>query len=130
MWTPTGQTTATATGLAAGSYTVQVTDANGCTVTGQVTLTPTCTNELDFKENKCKLLGGTNGTLTVVAAGGTSPYTYLWSNGKTTKYIIGLAAGTYTVTVTDANGCTKTLSNSVGQPAALVALYTSNQCKL
>nr|MBK9649778.1 PKD domain-containing protein [Bacteroidota bacterium] len=117
LWTPTGQTTATATGLAAGSYTVQVTDANGCTVTGQVTLTQPAPMNLTSKKTNVSCFGGTNGTLTVVTAGGTSPYAYLWSNGKTTKYIIGLAAGTYTVTVTDANGCTKTLSNSVGQPA-------------
>nr|MBK9653592.1 T9SS type A sorting domain-containing protein [Bacteroidota bacterium] len=124
LWTPTGQTTQSATGLAAGNYTVKVTDANGCTATAQVTITQPPSMTLTSKRTNVSCFGGFNGTFTVVVNGGTPAYSYLWSNGKTTKFIIGLGAGTYTVTVTDAAGCTKTLSGIITQPPAMVALYT------
>jgi len=58
-------------------------------------------------------IGGAEGTASVIATGGTAPYTYLWSNGQTTASISGLTAGTYSVTVTDANGATSTASYTV-----------------
>ena len=61
--------------------------------------------------------GMMDGSATVTAGGGQAPYTYLWSNGGTTATIMGLAAGTYTVTVTDANGCTGMGSATVGEDA-------------
>lgn len=60
--------------------------------------------------------GGINGEVSVVVAGGTSPYTYLWSNGSTTSQITGLAIGNYTVTVTDDNGCSKECKTQVNSP--------------
>jgi hypothetical protein len=56
---------------------------------------------------------GNDGTATATPSGGTSPYTYAWSNGQATQTATGLAAGNYTVTVTDANGCTGTASATV-----------------
>jgi hypothetical protein len=124
LWAPSGGTGATATGLAAGTYSVTVRDANLCTFTvnniivGQpasaLTGTPGITSV------SCN--GGTNGTATVVASGGTPGYTYLWSNGATTATASGLSAGTYSVTITDANSCTTTINNIiVGQPAVITA---------
>lgn len=99
------QTTATATGLAAGSYDVTVTDANGCTTTETVVVTePTAVSATMSSTDETA--AGNDGTATATAAGGTSPYTYSWDNGGTTSMISGLAAGTYVVTITDANGCT------------------------
>ncbi|WP_424108311.1 SprB repeat-containing protein, partial [Pseudomonas viridiflava] len=66
--------------------------------------------------------GGTNGSATVSATGGTGPYTYSWSpSGGTAATATGLAAGTYTVTVTDANGCTATRAFTITAPPAIVA---------
>ncbi|MBK8845179.1 MAG: hypothetical protein IPO27_00955 [Bacteroidetes bacterium] len=59
------------------------------------------------------------------ASGGTTPYGYVWSNGSTIQNQTGLAAGTYTVTVTDANGCTATESQTVTQPTTVNAVVNS-----
>jgi hypothetical protein len=56
---------------------------------------------------------GTDGSIDLSVSGGTTAYSYSWSNGATTQDITGLAPGIYTVTVTDANGCTKSLTVQV-----------------
>ncbi len=121
FWTPTGQTTQTATGLCAGGYTVVATDANGCTFQNTFTLVqplaispnPTQVNVLCF--NQC------TGTATVTPSGGTAPYTYSWSTlpSQTTATATGLCAGSYTVTITDNNGCTRTNAITITQPTQL-----------
>ncbi|AOC96677.1 PKD domain protein [Flavobacterium anhuiense] len=118
------QTTATATGLAAGTYTVTVTDANSCQATRSFTINQPATalslitggGKTDVSCN-----GGANGTATVVPTGGTPGYTYSWNTTpvQTTATATGLAAGTYTVTVTDANSCQATRSFTINQPPAL-----------
>jgi hypothetical protein len=119
-WSNTG-TTASITGLTAGTYTATVTDANGCTTTTTATVTePTALTATSSNTNvSCN--GGADGSATVSATGGTSPYTYAWSNAGTTASITGLTAGTYTATVTDANGCTTTTTATVTEPIALSA---------
>ncbi|MEO8147352.1 MAG: T9SS type A sorting domain-containing protein [Bacteroidia bacterium] len=117
------QTTAIATGLTAGSYTAVVTDANGCTKVVTATVTQPAGITLTTSKNNVSCNGGANGTASVTATGGVTPYSYLWSNGKTTKNITGLAAGTYTVVVTDGNGCSKTASVVITQPTKITALY-------
>ncbi|WP_073000760.1 HYR domain-containing protein [Mariniphaga anaerophila] len=62
---------------------------------------------------------GADGYITVVASGGTAPYTYLWSDGQTLATAGGLSAGTYSVTVTDASGCQDTISATLTDPPAL-----------
>lgn len=63
--------------------------------------------------------GAADGSITATSAGGCAPYSYLWSNGATTQVLSGLAAGAYSVTITDANGCTGTGSITLSAPAAL-----------
>ncbi|WP_026991900.1 T9SS type A sorting domain-containing protein, partial [Flavobacterium subsaxonicum] len=121
-WSPSGGTSATANGLVAGTYSVVVTDANGCTVTQSVTITQTSAITATTSKTNVSCNGGSNGSATVVAAGGAGDYTYLWSpSGGTAATATGLASGTYTVTITDANGCSITRNVSITQPTALTA---------
>lgn len=108
-WAPYGGTASTATGLAAGAFTAMVTDANGCTSTTVVTISEpadiTATNSVT--STACGL---SNGTASVTAAGGVGSYTYSWSpSGGTADNASNLAAGGYTCTITDANGCTESV---------------------
>lgn len=109
------------TNLPAGIYTITVTDGNGCIAT--VSAVVTQPNQLNATAVGSSLacFGNTNGIGSVAVSGGTPPYSYLWSNGDVTQSISGLAAGNYTVIVTDANGCTATASAAVTQPNELVA---------
>ncbi len=126
LWS-NGQTTAMATGLVAGNYTVTVTDANNCTTTTSVAIGQPATAlvvSTDQVENPtCN--GETDGSISITVSGGTAPYSYSWSNGYNSEDPAGLAAGTYTVIVTDANGCTATESYTLTEPAALSLGYSN-----
>jgi gliding motility-associated-like protein len=121
-WTG-GCTSASCTGLAPGSYTVTVTDANGCIATADTIIsqppqlvasitgtTPTTCN------------GACDGTATATAVGGTGAYTYSWNTipAQATAIATGLCAGTYTCTVSDANNCTSTITATITQPTLVV----------
>jgi|GEM_PF-1966846 len=119
------QTTQTATGLCATMYTITVTDTNGCsssvgvTVPQPVPVTATATTV----EPVC--FGDSTGSLCGIAAGGSGTYNgWLWSNGQTTTCATGLAAGTYTVTVTDSTGCPGSSTFTLNQPNQMVANVT------
>ncbi|HXB12369.1 MAG TPA: PKD domain-containing protein [Bacteroidia bacterium] len=129
LWTPVGQTNQTATGLTAGSYTLTVTDAIGCTATASVTLTQPTPITLLSAGFPVTCNGGDDGQATVIPAGGTTPYTYLWSGGTTNANADDLTATTYTITVTDANGCSATATASVTQPAAIQVGFDSDTLK-
>jgi carbon monoxide dehydrogenase subunit G len=105
--------------LAAGTYTVTVTDANNCTATTSATITQPTAIALSVTPAN-STCGSANGSINLTVSGGTPSYTYAWSNSSTIQDPTGLLAGTYTVTVTDANGCTKTTSatvNNTGGPS-------------
>ena len=132
-WNPGGNTNASASNLSAGTYTVTVTDNNGCTVTAsaiitgggiisvlaQVTANVTCN-------------GGTTGSASSSASGGTLPYTFNWNNGGTNNATVsGLSAGTYTVTGHDSCGSSGTAPVVITQPAAMsisIASQTNISC--
>ena len=92
-----GQTTAMAGSLAAGNYTVTVTDANGCTETQNVTVLEPIVLSSTVSSMNALCNGSSDGSATVSSAGGTAPYTYLWDDGQTTAMAGSLAAGNYTV---------------------------------
>jgi hypothetical protein len=123
VWSPSGGTGATASNLTAGTYTVTVTDVNGCTKTASYTVTqpPVLTAVMGAPVNvNCN--GGNNGSATVTAGGGIGPYTYAWSPaGGTAATGTGLTAGGYTVTVSDANGCTINSNVNITEPNAITA---------
>src|SRR5690606_24453905 len=100
------------TGLHAGTYSVTVTDANGCAAnhTFEVLNQQQLTLTLQPTLPAC---GQENGSITVTVSGGAEPYKYAWSTGATTKDLTDIGPGNYTVTVTDANGCTAIRSLNV-----------------
>jgi len=94
------------TNLGAGDYTVFVSDANRCNHTIKTTVTepPKLVLTIDSARN-VKCCGDTSGAVFISVTGGVGPYKYLWTNGKTTQDVTGLAQGQYAVLVTDLNGC-------------------------
>lgn len=124
LWS-NGETSFSAAVLAAGTYSVVITDANGCTTGTSFTITEPSALSASASSSNASCNGGSNGSVNVSANGGSSPYSYSWSNGATSASVSGLSAGTYSVTVTDANGCTTTASATVGQPSA-ISLSTSS----
>ncbi|MBK9023709.1 MAG: BspA family leucine-rich repeat surface protein [Saprospiraceae bacterium] len=117
LWTPGNHTSQTVNNLAAGTYNVTVTSANGCitTATATVNSSTAITVMSSVTNTTCGL---NNGSATASASGG-SGYIYNWSNGGNTATINNLAAGAYTVTVTSANGCTNTATATVNASAGI-----------
>ncbi|MCC9071455.1 T9SS type A sorting domain-containing protein [Flavobacterium sp. F-65] len=124
-WAPSGGTAATAAGLTVGPYTVTVTDGNGCSKQQVFNITaPSAIITSIVGQTNVSCNGGSNGSATVGATGGTGPgtYTYSWApSGGTAATASGLTEGTYTVTVTDANICSTTQEFIITQPNAIVA---------
>ena len=107
------------TGLTAGSYSVTAEDAAQCTATLSITIGQSSGPSLSISATDVSCYGGNDGTATVVATGGTVPYSYLWSNNEITSSISGLVAGAYEVTVTDATGCNGSDTVNIEQPPLL-----------
>ena len=126
MWS-TNDTTAIVSGLFAGPYTVQVTDASGCNSTRSFTITEPAvlTSSVAAVGGGCT--GSSTGSVTANAAGGTLQYSYSWNTNPlaTTQTVNNLPDGTYTVTVTDGHGCTSTSSGTVNVAARPVFTISS-----
>jgi hypothetical protein len=124
---PVTSTVSYASSLPAGSYTVSVTDFNGCS-SGATVITITNigapTGAATSTPNTCN--GNAAGTASITPTGGTAPLTYVWSpSGGTASTASGLAAGSYSVTVKDANGCILTSSTTITDPPAITGTITS-----
>lgn len=122
---PQNQTTQTATGLSAGTYTCIVTSSIGCSGSVNVNmaeippLSLSIVNQTDVTCNS-----GSDGTASVLATQGTTPYSYAWNqSSSTTSSANDLVAGVHTLTVTDANGCVQTIQITIGEPNALSIIF-------
>ncbi len=127
LWS-NGGTSAEICNLAPGNYTCTITDAGNCTIVSS-SITVTEPTALDICQNTVtdpSCLNSDNGCISVGACGGTTEYSYLWSNGETTAEICNLSIGGYSVTVTDANDCTATMSFSLNNPSNPLSLESSN----
>ncbi len=107
------------TNLSPGTYTVQVRDTLGCVANYQqsTTITEPAVLTLSVTHTDVSTPGAMDGTATATVTGGSTPYTYNWTNGEHTSTITGLAAGIYCLTVADANACTAIGCDSITEPA-------------
>ncbi len=126
------QNTATATGLTAGNYTVTISDDNACSVTGTVTIVePSAVGSSLAIANNVSCTGGNDGSIIATGSGGTIAldYNYTWSTVpvQNTATATGLVAGTYTVTITDDNGCSSTESTTLNDPNPIVPMVSADQ---
>ncbi|MCM5663079.1 DUF7507 domain-containing protein [Galbibacter mesophilus] len=131
---PAGQNTnEDLTGLVAGTYTVVITDSNGCTNPNAISVQvsePSNPITSTISQTNVACFGDSTGAINITPSGGTAPYTFAWSSPsgaditgqETNEDLTGLAAGTYSVTIIDANGCTFTPNDIIiTQPAAPVS---------
>jgi SprB repeat/Secretion system C-terminal sorting domain len=123
LWN-TGATTLPINNLTAGTYSLTVTDNNGCTRVSTTTVNYFAPPTVSLTPTDVSCNGGNTGAITASATGGTAPLSYAWSNSATNSTITGLTAGTYTVTVTDSKGCTAVRSVTLTQPAAIAITPT------
>ena len=121
------KTTAIATGLASGSYTVTVTDSASNTATASATITQPTVLSVSVTGTDPTTHNGTNGQASTSVSGGTTPYTYLWNDSlsQTTATATNLVSGSYSVTVTDNNSCTKNGPVTLSNPAASTTTTSS-----
>jgi hypothetical protein len=127
-WLPSGGNASTATGLSAGVYTLAVLDNNSEFTSATFTVTePAVIGGNVSSQVNATCFGDTNGSATVAATGGTSPYTYTWSpSGGNASTATGLSAGVYTCTIGDNNNCpTAAVSVTITSPAAITGTATS-----
>ena len=131
-WSPIAQTGSSATNLNAGTvYSVTVTDNNGCTAASTISITSPAAigiNPIIINDATC---GQNNGTAIASASGGTGSLSYSWSNGSSGQTTINLLPGIVSVTISDANTCTKTATGTVantGGPTASLTVTSSIIC--
>jgi hypothetical protein len=123
LWNdPSSQTTAVATSLCAGVYTITFTDATGTSCTYTFVINNPASPVFSFVVTNATCHGACDGSICVTGiTGGTGPYTYMWSpGGSTGSCIINACAGTYYFVLTDANGCNATGFATVYEPSAIM----------
>ena len=130
-WAPSGGTSDQANGLAAGTYTVAVTDVNGCIGTTNVTITSPAEIDVNGSFTNIICANSQGGTITTNPSGGTAPYSYDWSpNGEVTSGLTDLEAGIYSVTVTDGNNCSVSESYTITITGNLIITVTPSTSQI
>jgi gliding motility-associated-like protein len=131
-WSPGGQTTATVSNVGVGSYTVTVTDGNGCTESTTITVNTTNGPTISVvSTTDVSCFGSADGSAQVSASGGTPNYTYTWNpGGLSGDTQSNLSPGTYTIQVEDASGCTSTATVTISEPSEIVLTtsFTASSC--
>lgn len=124
-WSNSVGSTQSVSGLAAGTYTVTVTDTPGCQATSSITITQPSVLNLSTSKVDVLCNGSFTGSIDLTVSGGTSGYLYSWSNGASSQDILGLSSSTYTVTVTDSHSCTANTSVTISQPTSISVILES-----
>ena len=127
---PAVSTTNSASGLVPGPYTITITDSKGCDTTFTVTITQPNFLSVTMSSTNVMCNGNCNGTGTGSVKGGTLPYVYGWSNGGVDSSIVNLCPNTYTLNVTDGNGCPTSGTVTITEPPALTVFMsqTNDSC--
>jgi len=117
----TNDTTEDITGLAAGTYSILVLDTLGAFIIDSVIISEPDSIVTSLISTDINCFSGSDGTITLSITGGSSPFSYNWSNGDTVQNPSGLLAGQYIVTITDANNCTISDSIVLTEPATVIS---------
>ena len=126
LWAPSGGTSATASGLAPGTYTCTTTDANSCTLSQTFNITEPTALTISTMQTNILCNGGNNGTAMVMVSGGSAPYIYSWTpSGGNAATATGLTAGTYTCVIIDSHTCLSSQTFVITEPTLLVAAATA-----
>lgn len=121
-WMPGSYTTTTVSNLAANTYTVVVTDANGCSVTDSIAIAPSVNMSATQVSTDLLCYQDNSGTASITVTGNTGPVTYVWTPSvSTTNSATGLAAGIYIVDASDPNGCSTSSTITINEPPQLTA---------
>jgi hypothetical protein len=128
-----GSTSSSITNIGAGAYSVMITDAVGCTETINFNITAPAALNANTTANAANCYGAASGSASALVSGGTAPYAYAWNTSpiQNTAQIDNVAAGIYTVNITDANGCVFSSSATISQPTqplVVSATSTSASC--
>ncbi len=121
-----GITTEDRTSIPMGMYSVTVTDNNDCTIADSYVITEPALLQLSTTQVDILCNGDATGSIDVTVSGGTLPYNFAWNSGQTTEDINTLTAGTYMLSVTDANGCTVETEVTLTEPEELICSTTSD----
>jgi gliding motility-associated-like protein len=126
-WSPVGGNSVLADSLPQGSYTVTITDANGCSAFAVASISQPSALSASTSGSDALCNGSADGSASVNVSGGTGNYTYTWSpSGGNNSLADSLIAGTYSVVVQDANNCSATASIIVSEPSPLSLALTSS----
>ena len=126
LWQPSGQTTSSINGLCAGAYTVTATDGNACSQTQVVTIIENSLLTATFTPNSPSTCTSSDGSITAVIGGGLPTYTLTWNGGSNSNPLTPVGAGSYTLTIIDAAGCTQTISTTLSNPTGPTVTAVSN----